>query len=92
MARYFKFTANTPYCGTENTEYLELSDTVTEAELNEIAAEMAHENGESYDYLHTGWDEDFEDEEDEQWYYDSCTCNWEEVTVDEFLRYLNNEL
>ena len=35
--KYFKFVADTPYCGTEEERYLAFSDDVTEEELEEYA-------------------------------------------------------
>jgi hypothetical protein len=35
--KYFRFTAGTPYCGTEEEKYLAFPDGVTEEELEEYA-------------------------------------------------------
>lgn len=86
---YFKFVADTPYSGTENTYYLEFLEYPTNAELTETAEEICRENAESYDYLVTGWNDDnFEDEDEAaeavEDYYAGCNCIWEEITEEEF--------
>ena len=52
---YFKFTADTPICGTEHIKYHEFKERPTDAELDEIAEELAQINAESYEYIITGW-------------------------------------
>ena len=51
---YFRFTADTPYCGTENTDYRKFEERPTDAELDEMAEEFGQLNAESYEYLVTG--------------------------------------
>lgn len=83
---YFKFTADTPYCGTENTDYREFEERPIDAKLDEMAADFGQINAESYEYLVTGWFED-EDEFDEQAvedYYAECYGGWEEITEKEY--------
>ena len=84
---YFQIIVDTPYCGTEQEEYIECG-TVQEAES--IAEELCRSNAEDYEYLVSGWnDENFEDmieeeqtEELEEYY---ANCNWyvEEVSAEE---------
>lgn len=86
---YFKFTADTPYCGTESIEYRNFEKRPTDADLDEIAEEFKDRNAEGYDYLVTGWDGDNFDDEDEEAealenYYADCTGTWEEITEEEF--------
>lgn len=82
--RYFLFKGGTPYCGCDFEDVRALPDEVTEQELDALASEMAYENGETYSYCHTGWDEEFEDEEDEESYFGDCYCNWREMTEEEY--------
>lgn len=91
--KYFKFTANTPYCGTEGEEYLAFPDGVTEKELEEYADELAHTQGENFEYLVFGWDADpvgdgemSQEEYDEQIdnFYADCSCEYTEVSEEEF--------
>lgn len=86
---YFKFTADTPYCGTELVDYQKFEERPTDAELDEIAEDLARSNAESFEYLVIGWDDDsFEDEDEEaealENYYADCTGTWEEITEEEF--------
>ena len=37
--KYYKFTADTPYCGTESTYYEAYEEEMTEKQLDEIAAD-----------------------------------------------------
>lgn len=89
--RYIKFTADTPYCGTEEIDYQEFHDTITEEELNDLADEIRVNHAASFEYLVTGWNyENFEDltEEEQQElldnYYADCYCGWEEISQKEY--------
>lgn len=82
--KYYKFVADTPYCGTENTFYEAYEKEPTEKELMETAADYNQQNAESYDYLVAGWGEE-PDEEELEWYYEDCTCYWEEISEEEYL-------
>ena len=86
---YFRFTADTPYCGTELVDYQKFEERPTDAELDEIAEDIARSNAESFEYLVTGWDDDgFEDEDEEaealENYYADCCGSWEEITEEEY--------
>ena len=88
---YFKFTATTPYCGTDHEEYIKFEDRPTEDDLNNIAEDICHNNAESFEYLLTGWggsdfDELSEEEQQEALdnYYADCSCTWEEITKEEY--------
>lgn len=92
--KYYKFVADTPYCGTENTYYLKLENSISEFDLNEIAEDFKDENAESFEYLVFGWcsdpveDGDMTEEEYEEIindYYSDCTCSWEEISEKEYL-------
>ena len=88
---YYKFTATTPYCGTEQVEYHKFDTKPNDEMLNSIAEQMARENGESYEYLVTGWDDENiegldsgEVEEILNNYYADCHCGYEEITEEQF--------
>ncbi len=88
---YYKFVADTPYCGTESENYVCSKEKLSEAELDEMAEEMARENAEGYEYLVTGWHgEDTEGMSEDEIselidnYYADCNCSWEEITKEEF--------
>ena len=86
---YFRFTADTPYCGTENTDYRIFKERPTDAELDEMAAEFGQLNAESYEYLVTDWlegEDEFDEEMEEaiENYYADCYSGWEEITEEEY--------
>lgn len=92
--KYYKFMADTPYAGTEYVEYYKFEDDISETILRETAEEIRRQNAESYDYLVFGWNADpVEDgdmstdeyEEVMDSYYSDCTCDWEEISEEEFL-------
>jgi hypothetical protein len=63
---YFKFTATTPYCGTEYEEYHLFDEKPRIDDLEEMADEIARANAEQYEYLVTGWNDDNYDDEEER--------------------------
>ena len=66
----YKITCTTPYAGTDQ-EYWVLAD--SDKDIYEGDLEIwAYENAEAYEYLATGWGEDFETEEDREDYYADC--------------------
>ena len=88
---YIKIVASTPYCGTELIEYKEFEERPTDAELDEMTEDLARNNAESFEYLVTGWGEDYFDDEDEaaealENYYADCFAEsgWVEITREEF--------
>lgn len=85
---YFKITVDTPYCGTNQEEYIERE---TMSEANSIAEELCRNNAEGYEYLVSGWDdENFEDMTEEEKteeleeYYASCDWYVDEVSAEEY--------
>lgn len=86
---YVRFTADTPYAGTELVDYQKFEERPTNAELDEIAEDMAQSNAENFEYLVTGWGGDnYEDKDEEatalEFYYEDCTGTWEEISAEEF--------
>lgn len=88
---YYKFTASTNFCGTEDEEYHKFEVKPKPEELNELAEQIARENAESYEYLMTGWDNEdvegmSEDEIEELLnnYYADASCSYEEITEEEY--------
>ena len=87
---YFRFTANTPYSGTENSYCQAFENRPTERDLEAWANEFCTSNAEGFEYLVTGWGDDvFEDEDERQEaidnYYADCDCYFEEITEEEYL-------
>lgn len=72
-----------PFCGTTFESY-EAYEEITEAELDDIAETYRAENAESYEYLETGWDEDWASEEDKENYYSDCYAEWHYITKEEY--------
>ena len=86
---YFKFIAKAYYCGTEHEEYHQFDEKPRIDDLEEMADEIARANAEQYEYLVTGWNDDNYEDEDEreqalEWYYEDCSCTWEEISKEEF--------
>ena len=91
---YYEFTATTPYCGTTNYYYVKYDEQPTQDDLEEICAQYAYENGESFEYLVFGWDADpvgdgeMTEEEYEQelsLYREDCSCEYREISEEEYL-------
>ena len=94
--RYIKFEGGTGFCGRDFTEFYVFEDTVKDFELDSLADEYARDNGESYLDIEDDYNicrEDFDSEEEyedayyqaEEWYFEDCYCDWEEITREEFL-------
>lgn len=84
---YFEIIVETPYCGTRMEEYVEC-DSMAEAES--IAEELCRNNAEGYEYLVSGWDDEFFDTEEErdeaiEEYYADCDWCVNEITEEEYL-------
>jgi hypothetical protein len=69
---WYKMVWDTAYSGTERVEYMQF-DSTDEAE--QYLNEGVREHGENYAYLEHGWDQDWEDEEQEEMYYEACAEN-----------------
>lgn len=82
--RYFFVHGGTGYCGCDFEDVFECPDEVTEAEVDQITSEMALDNGEIYEYVASGWEEEFETEQDRDDYYAGCWCDWEEITKEQY--------
>lgn len=82
--RYILFSGGTDYCGTKFEDCAVFDDGTPDSEIDNYANALAIDNGETFEYLHTGWDGAFEDEEDEESYYASCYCEWAEVSKEEY--------
>ena len=87
--KYYHLSGGNGYYGCDWDEYVAFDDDVSMDEIEDYANNLAYENAESYEYVATGWGEDFESEEDRNGYYDyvSDYTNWKEITEEE---YLNN--
>lgn len=81
---YYEFKADTPYCGTEHTEYHEFEVRPSEAELEEMCDEICYNNANGYEYLINGWDGDDPSEEELDNYYADCYGAWREISKEEY--------
>ena len=81
---YYKFTANTPYCGTDTEEYKAFEERPTEKELESIAEEICRNTAESFEYLINGWGGDDPTEEELENYYADCDSSYEEISQKEY--------
>ena len=87
---YVKFTASTPYCGTENSYCQAFENRPTNRKLEDYANEFCTSNAEGFEYLITGLDYDnYETEEEMEEalnnYYADCDCYFEEISEEEYL-------
>lgn len=82
--KYVKFMCETPFCGTNNEEYLAFEDSITEGELDDILNDMVYDNAQSFEYCATGWDFNFESEEEREAYYEDCCGNWVYISKEEY--------
>ena len=87
---YIKFTASTPYSGTENSYCQAFVNRPTDRELEDYANEFCTANAEGFEYLVTGWGYDnYETEEEMEEalnnYYADCDCDWKEISEEEYL-------
>lgn len=90
---YYRFTATTPYCGTDNEYYYEFAEPLSDSEKETICEELMQENASGFEYLVHGWCSTPEDEgiTEEEWqedidnYYADCYCSCEEITEEEYM-------
>lgn len=93
MPKYYKFTASTPYVGTEDEYFEKFENEPTETQLSASAATYKDTTADDYEYLVHGWGaEEPEDEEElEMWeeelelYRYECECSYEEISEGEYL-------
>ena len=84
--KYVRFYGGNGYCGCDYEYYESFGDDVSENEIETYATELGYENAEAYEYVVTGWNEDFETEDDRQEYYEDALsyCGWDYCTKEEF--------
>ncbi len=82
--RYIKFIGGNGYCGCDIEEYKTFKDGYPDELIDQYARELAESNGEDFEHIATGYDGEFETEEERESYYEDCWCNWEEITLEEW--------
>lgn len=78
---FVRITYSNGYCGCDNEEVLEVEN-IEEAEA--YAQDAIHDYAETYEYVATGWERDFESEEERDSYYEDCSYSIEEITEEEY--------
>lgn len=82
--RYIHFYGDAGYCGTDYHYFEEYPDGTSDGDIECDSDTYRQENSEGYEYLATGWDDDFEDEADREAYYDGACGHWDELSKEEW--------
>lgn len=82
--KYVKFMCETPFYGTDSEEYCAFEDNITKEELDDILNDMVYDNAQSFEYGATGWNSDFESEEEREAYYEDCYGSWVYISKEEY--------
>ena len=84
--KYVRFSGGNGYCGCDYEEYVMFDDDCPEDEIENYSIELAYQNAESFEYVETGWNSDFEDENDREMYYENALnyCGWDYCSEEEF--------
>ena len=84
---YVRYWGGNGYCGCDYEEYYAYdNDEITEAEIEQNATEMAYTNAEQYEHVVTGWNQDWESDEEREDYYDNALgyCGWDYCSKEEY--------
>lgn len=87
---YVRFSFSNGYCGCDREDYIcrMAIDDISQSEVDDLIQEEfeteMYEYLETYEYVATGWGEDWESEEDREEYYQGEYCNWEYITEEEY--------
>ena len=84
--RYIHFWGNAGFAGTDYDKLATFPDDTPDSHIQEYSDELAGDNAETYEYLATGWEGDFESEQEREDYYEDalCSCGWTEVSKEEY--------
>lgn len=77
--RYIIATFSNGYCGCDVEEYWAFPDDATDSYIDEYLGETIGDYAESYMPCNL----EFEDEQDEEFYYENCSVDWHDATVEE---------
>lgn len=77
--KYYRFIAETPFCGTDQEHYVKFDQEPTEEELAICADGYREDVADSFEYLL-----DDEEEEERENFRADCTCDFEEITKEEY--------
>lgn len=83
---YVRFYGGNGYCGCDYEEYEAFSDNYPVDMIDDYSNELAYDNAETFEYVVTGWGEDWESEEDRDWYYETALdyCGWDYCSQEEY--------
>lgn len=79
---FVRITYSNNYCGCDEVDVMEV---LNMKEAEDEATTHLQEYAENYDYVATGWGEDFESDEEREYYYENCSYEIEEITEKEYL-------
>lgn len=84
-------TCGNGYCGcdAEDAFFYDEED-INVSDINEEIHTWALENGESFAYVHFGWDEEYTDEEYEDYCENYISYDWHQASYDEYLEWCEN--
>ena len=83
-------TCGNGYAGCDAEEVFFYEDGTAENIINEDVWQWACENGESYAYVHFGWDEDYTDEDYDNYIENYVEFNWHDATYEEYFEWCEN--
>lgn len=90
--RYIRFFGDSYFSGTDFEEVQVYEDSVSDFDINNDADDYMESNAQNYEYL-VG--DDFETEQDREEvindYYSSCWCDWEEITEQEYKKFIGEK-
>lgn len=90
MAKYVKAFGGNGYCGCDWEDVFIYPDDVTEEEINEDVYSRAVDEGESYSYVHFGWDSDYSEEDYDEYMENYIHCGWDWTDRDGYLAHCDN--
>ena len=81
MKYIYKFYVDTPYCGTNDEYTMSFDHKLSDIEAGEMLEDYVYEKAESFAYLRTGWNGEFEDEDSWEMWLEDCfeSSSWELV-------------
>lgn len=82
--KYFRIDYESPYCGTECTDYLCQKEDITLTQEEEIWEEKTQDLFEMFGYMINGWVEDDPTEEEEEEFKADCSVEITEITKEEW--------
>lgn len=84
--KYVRFYGGNGYCGCDYEDYVVFDDNCPEREIDDYSEQLAYENAENFEYVVTGWNSDFETEDDRELYYEDALsyCGWDYCSKEEF--------